>query len=156
MRRRTERSGFTLIELMIIVAILGVWAANIRDLLPESWKAFYRISRDHAASESLVRLHAHLAHDLEDAVVTSDSPRSLVLALSGGRTVRYVTDAQPSRVRREEPGRAAVFPDARLAVVAPSAGGPWVVRLESTVGAHRPPPVLVSVWRSHAPDREVR
>lgn len=132
---------------MIIIAIMGVATANIPLLLPNVWKHFVQLAQDHAAIESTVRLRAHLAKDLESGTPRSESPRSLVLTLPGGRSVRYLTDVVPSRVRREDGDRLVSFPDARLAVLPPAApAGAWTVRIESTVPGRRPPPVLVTAW----------
>src|SRR5260221_10115471 len=102
MRSRPSLRGFTLIELMIIIALLGVWVVNIPELLPWSWKASARIARDHAQVETVQRLQAHLAADLERGTPSISPGHNLVITDATGREVVYILDLCRDRVVRVE------------------------------------------------------
>jgi prepilin-type N-terminal cleavage/methylation domain-containing protein len=56
--------GFTLIEMMIILAIMGVALVSYAELIPLSAQRHAELSRLVFANASLVRLRAHVARDL--------------------------------------------------------------------------------------------
>jgi len=148
--RSSRRHGFTLIELMIIIALLGVWVVNVTDLLPRAYGSFVRLARDHAGQDAMVRLHAMLTADLREGSPENGGAAGFTVRLPSGEVVHYLALRDVGgrdEVRRIEASRAAIFADVTLSALAPDLpGGAWCVRLESRAPRHRPAPVLVSAW----------
>jgi hypothetical protein len=117
MRFRSRRA-FTLIELMIIIAILGTVLGSFMDPFRFAWQRLNRGQQVHEDTDTLLLLKHYLEKDLASIVPGShprwsaryDSPdgHELVALLSGGRRVTYacrVGTVTRTTDRKEDPPR---------------------------------------------------
>jgi prepilin-type N-terminal cleavage/methylation domain-containing protein len=114
--RRNGRAGFTLIEMMIAVAILGIAAVPLMGMYAQSRKA---------AADHLLFTQAVAALALQ-----SEAARSLTLAELGART-GPLDDEIGAAVARLPEGTA-------QATLAPMPGEPGLTRVELGVGWKNP------------------
>jgi len=77
-RRARDRRGYTLIELLTIIVLLGIVIGLITPLLPES--------QDLALRESARILAADIEFARMESITHADDPRAIVFSASGGNT----------------------------------------------------------------------
>ena len=110
-----SRDGFTLIEMMIAIAILGVWCVSIPPLLPHAFKASAVALTRNQPVEQILRLEWHLRHDLQTGRIFS-------LAFPGqkppGGGLVYVVKA--SGVQRIDGAASIEFPGIRISTDGPA------------------------------------
>lgn len=152
--RTKGRGGFTLIEQMIVIALLGVAVVNIPEVLTFSRRATARLSRSQAMLDARLSLHTHLAHDMPGAKVlrfvpgTLSGGSELVLINGRGQKIEYsarggsrVTrfETEDSRTRTNE------WTDIKLRISRPTRpGDPWFAVLGH--GSRPSRCAIVSAW----------
>ncbi|MBI4858682.1 MAG: type II secretion system protein [Candidatus Riflebacteria bacterium] len=156
-RRRTGRRAFTLIEMMIVIAIMGVWVRCIADLLPLASQRQARLVRDPGSLESLLRLQTWLNADLAAmgrhggraswgvAASQGVGVEVLDLRLGDGRSVHYYQHGDRVQRRISAPAgnrspldRSVTFERVRMKLLDRGDDGrPFALKLTSTAAPGR-------------------